>query len=53
MKLWYVNHNKKANFNDYTIFGNWKQPFAKQYDQVRYKADDGSAEFVYNVDYLV
>ncbi|KAI9489747.1 hypothetical protein BDB00DRAFT_875974 [Zychaea mexicana] len=31
--LWYANHDDQPNFNDFTSFGGWDKPFAKQYSK--------------------
>lgn len=33
VKLWYVNQNEKQQFGDFTNFGAWKAPWAKQFLQ--------------------
>jgi GH25 family lysozyme M1 (1,4-beta-N-acetylmuramidase) len=30
-RLWYPNYDRVKNFDDFTPFGGWKKPFAKQY----------------------
>ncbi|CAL6090333.1 Lysozyme_family protein [Hexamita inflata] len=50
IKLWYVNHNKKPTFGDYTMFGGWKTPFVKQFDQVKVKTEE--VDYTYNVNFM-
>lgn len=54
VKLWYVNHNKKPTFGDFTIFGGWMNPIAKQYDQVTFqgKEGDNDVDYTYALDYF-